>query len=80
MQKNCSDSDIQENNVMETDNGVTVGKMCKGKEACIDNCIVVSHSPYLINKFKCLINVEVCSAVKSVKYIYKYILVLRDMM
>lgn len=31
------------------------------------------YNPYLLAKFNCHINVEVCTTVKSVKYIYKYI-------
>lgn len=31
------------------------------------------YNPYLLAKFGCHINVEVCTTVKSVKYIYKYV-------
>ena len=31
------------------------------------------YNPYLLAKFNCHINVEVCTTVKSVKYIYKYV-------
>ena len=34
---------------------------------------VVPYSPYLLLKFQCHINVECCTSIKSVKYIYKYI-------
>ena len=34
---------------------------------------VVPHNPHLLMKFNCHINVEVCTSVKSVKYIFKYI-------
>lgn len=39
----------------------------------MDNRFVVPHSPYLCLKFNAHINVEVCTTVKAVKYIYKYI-------
>lgn len=39
----------------------------------LDNRYVVPFNPYLLAKFNCHINVEVCTTVKSVKYIYKYI-------
>jgi hypothetical protein len=34
---------------------------------------VVPHSPYLLAKYNCHINVEVCASVKAIKYIHKYI-------
>ena len=42
-----------------------------GKE--VDNRWVVPHSPYLIWKYRCHINVEWVASMKAVKYIYKYI-------
>lgn len=41
--------------------------------ASLDNRFVVPYNPYLLAKFNCHINVEVCTTVKSVKYIYKYV-------
>jgi hypothetical protein len=38
-----------------------------------DNRSVVPHHPYLLAKYGCHINVEVCASVKAVKYIHKYI-------
>ena len=43
----------------------------RGKD--LDNCWVVPHNPYLLAKFDCHINVEICSTIKAVKYFYKYI-------
>ncbi|KMQ90800.1 hypothetical protein RF55_9409 [Lasius niger] len=43
----------------------------RGKE--VDNRWVVPYSPYLIMKYDRHINLEICSSVKSVKYLYKYI-------
>ncbi|RAW33869.1 hypothetical protein PC110_g9799, partial [Phytophthora cactorum] len=34
---------------------------------------VVPYSPYLSQKFNCHINVEVCTAITAVKYLYKYV-------
>nr|XP_027127530.1 uncharacterized protein LOC113743677 [Coffea arabica] len=39
----------------------------------LDNRWIVPHNRYLLAKFDCHINVEICSTVKAVKYIYKYI-------
>lgn len=39
----------------------------------VDNRYVVPYNPYLLAKFDCHLNVEVCTTVKSVKYIYKYV-------
>lgn len=39
----------------------------------LDNRFVVPYNPYLLAKFGSHINVEVCTTVKSVKYIYKYV-------
>ena len=39
----------------------------------IDNRWVVPYSPLLCKTYKAHINVELCSSVKSIKYIYKYI-------
>lgn len=51
------------------DNGVSV----EVRGASLDNRYVVPYNPYLLAKFNCHINVEVCTSVKSVKYIYKYV-------
>ena len=39
----------------------------------VDNRWVVCHSPYLIWKYRCHINVESIASVKAIKYIYKYV-------
>ena len=39
----------------------------------IDNRWVVPYNPYLLRTFQCHLNVEICSSVKGVKYICKYI-------
>ena len=39
----------------------------------VNDSWVVPHNPNLLMKFKCHMNVEVCTTVRSVKYIFKYI-------
>ncbi|XP_071901098.1 uncharacterized protein [Coffea arabica] len=39
----------------------------------LDNKWVVPYNAYLLAKFNCHINVEICSTIKVVKYTYKYI-------
>ncbi|XP_071926043.1 uncharacterized protein [Coffea arabica] len=49
------------------------GVQIKIKSALLDNRWVVQYNPYLLAKFDCHLNVEICSTIKAVKYIYKYI-------
>lgn len=42
-------------------------------EATIDNRFIVPYNPYLMKKYRCHINVEWCSSVSAVKYLYKYV-------
>ena len=39
----------------------------------LDNRWVVPYNPYLLALFDCHMNVEICSTIKLVKYLYKYI-------
>lgn len=39
----------------------------------LDNRWVVPYNPYLLMKFDCHINIEVCATIQSIKYMYKYI-------
>ncbi|XP_026434651.1 uncharacterized protein LOC113332308 [Papaver somniferum] len=39
----------------------------------VNNSWVVPYNPWLLKKYDCHINVEICSSVKSVKYLYKYV-------
>ena len=39
----------------------------------MDNYWVISYNPYLTRHFKVHINIEICSSVQAIKYIYKYI-------
>ncbi|KAG6702148.1 hypothetical protein I3842_07G019400 [Carya illinoinensis] len=52
-----------------SDNGITV--RVRGHN--LDNRWVVPYNPYLLATFDCHINVEICSTIKAVKYLYKYI-------
>ena len=38
-----------------------------------DNRWVIPYNPYLLASFDCHINVEICSTIKAVKYLYKYV-------
>ncbi|XP_070009380.1 uncharacterized protein [Nicotiana sylvestris] len=48
-------------------------RLVKVKDHYFDNSWVVPYNPFLLGKFNCHINVEICSDIKAVKYIYKYI-------
>ncbi|GBO10248.1 hypothetical protein AVEN_84490-1 [Araneus ventricosus] len=39
----------------------------------LDNRYIVPYNPFLLIYFQAYINVEICSCVKSVKYLHKYI-------
>ena len=39
----------------------------------LDNRWVVPYNPYLLFRFNAHINVEICSTVSTVKYLYKYV-------
>ncbi|XP_060965525.1 uncharacterized protein LOC115712693 [Cannabis sativa] len=39
----------------------------------LDNGWVIPYNSYLLCKFDCHINVEICSTIKAVKYLYKYV-------
>ncbi|PKA56688.1 ATP-dependent DNA helicase PIF1 [Apostasia shenzhenica] len=45
----------------------------KVRKAILDNRWVVPYNPYLLCRFDCHLNVEICSSISSVKYLYKYI-------
>ena len=49
------------------------GRRAKVRGKMLDNRWVVPYNPYLLRMFNCHINVVVCSSIKAVKYIYKYI-------
>lgn len=55
------------------DDGRQVSKSVRGSSINVDNKWIVPYNPYLIKKYDCHVNVEICSSVKAVKYLYKYI-------
>jgi len=49
------------------------GRVALVRQREVGNEFVVPYNPYLLAKYDAHINVEVCSTIKSVKYIYKYV-------
>src|SRR5277367_1607241 len=49
------------------------GTTVQVRGATMDNRYVVPYNPYLLLKYDAHINVEVCTSLRAVKYIYKYI-------
>mgnify|MGYP003317205992 CR=1 FL=1 len=37
-----------------------------------DSTWVVPYNPFLLTKYECHLNVEVCTSIRAVKYLYKY--------
>lgn len=46
-------------------------KIVRGTEVKMDNRWVVPYNPFLLRKYKALINVEVCSSMKAIKHVHK---------
>lgn len=55
-------------------------KKVRGTDISMDNRWVVPYSPYLLYKYQAHINVEVCTSVKAIEYINKYIFIGNDRM
>ena len=49
------------------------GRMIRARGHDLDNRWVVPYNPFLLSKFDCHLNVEICSTIKAVKYLYKYV-------
>jgi hypothetical protein len=49
------------------------GRQVRIRGAVLDNRWVVPYNPYLVMRYNCHINIEVCSSIKAVKYLFKYI-------
>ncbi|XP_027174256.1 uncharacterized protein LOC113773851 [Coffea eugenioides] len=49
------------------------GKKVKVRRFTLDNRWLVPYNPYLLALFDCHMNVEICSTIKLVKYLYKYV-------
>ena len=39
----------------------------------VNNTWIVPYNPWLLLKYNCHINVEICCNIKNVKYLYKYV-------
>jgi len=50
------------------------GRVALVRNQQVDNRWVVPYNPYLVQKYNCHVNVEICSTVASVKYIHKRML------
>ncbi|KAF8692406.1 Helitron helicase-like domain at N-terminus, partial [Rhizoctonia solani] len=55
------------------DNGQTLRKIISGIEITFDNRHVVPHNPFLSKRYTCHINVETCSGIRAIKYVFKYV-------
>ncbi|XP_050915879.1 uncharacterized protein LOC127130973 [Lathyrus oleraceus] len=44
-----------------------------GRDRSVDNRWLVPYNHWLLLKYDCHINVEICSSIKSIKYLYKYV-------
>jgi hypothetical protein len=49
------------------------GQVVEVRNAKLDNRWVIPFNPSLLMLYNCHINVEICSSIKAVKYLYKYI-------
>ncbi|XP_074296881.1 uncharacterized protein LOC141627538 [Silene latifolia] len=49
------------------------GKTVLVRKVKMENRSVIPYNPYLLAMFDCHLNVEVCSTIKIVKYLYKYV-------
>ncbi|XP_046434513.1 uncharacterized protein LOC124186674 [Neodiprion fabricii] len=45
----------------------------EGRNIQVDNSMVVPHNPYLLAKYDCHMNVEYCTSIMAIKYVFKYI-------
>ena len=45
----------------------------KDTEEVLDNSRLVPHNIFLLMKYRCHLNVEVCNSITAVKYLYKYV-------
>jgi hypothetical protein len=67
----------QESSVLDTGGFPLYARPANGikvqvRNRVVDSAWVVPYNPYLLLRYQCHINVEVCSSVKCFKYIYKY--------
>ena len=48
-------------------------KSILNESVLVDNSYVVPYNPGLLLKYNCHINVEICSTIQAIKYVYKYV-------
>ena len=53
--------------------GNTAQKNIRNRTWDIDNRWVVPYNAYLLKRFNCHINVEMCASIKAIKYVIKYV-------
>ncbi|CAD6907564.1 unnamed protein product [Tilletia laevis] len=69
----CMDSDGYPD-YRRRDQGIVVERRGRGNSVWnADNTWVVPYNPFLSKTFACHLNVEVCSSMAAVKYLYKYV-------
>jgi len=49
------------------------GRTVEVNKIQLDNRWVVPYNPYLTTKYDCHINVEICSSITAIKYLFKYV-------
>src|SRR5436190_1424376 len=66
-------------NTTENENGYPIyrrrnnGRTVEVNKIQLDNRWVVPYNPYLTTKYDCHINVEICSSITAIKYLFKYV-------
>jgi PIF1-like helicase/Helitron helicase-like domain at N-terminus len=49
------------------------GRIVHVRDCELDNRWVAPYNPHLLMRYNCHINIEICSSIKAVKYLFKYI-------
>ena len=49
------------------------GRTVNASGHSLSNQWIVPYCPFLSSKYNCHINLEVCSSIKAIKYIFKYV-------
>ncbi|GES85174.1 transcriptional factor B3 [Rhizophagus clarus] len=71
--KNCCNETQEDNNGYPIYRRRDSGHIINIKDVFLDNRWVVPHNVNLITKYNAHINVEICSSILSIKYLYKYV-------
>ena len=56
-----------------SDGGFSTTLRVRGQDVQVNNSNIVPYNAWLLMKYRAHINVEYCSSIKAVKYLYKYI-------